>query len=131
MMDMHVSPVTSMRDRTQPTERDVSQLQAVPVQIKLLESVTLKTAWLAELAHHHIFLNQIDFNATDQDQDVTVLRNTLMMVIVALNAQLVKPQMSSDKTASKPLNDSEQRNSWSKRSMLQMQTMPIRSYPRY
>jgi hypothetical protein len=106
-MDMHVNHVTSMKDRTQPTERDVSQLQAVPVQTKLLESVTLKTVWLAELAHHHISHNQIDFNATDQDQDVTVLRNTLMMVIAALNAQLVKPQMSSDKTASKPLNASE------------------------
>lgn len=103
-MDTHVSHVTSTKDKTQLTERDVFQLQAVPELTKLLESVTPPAAWLAELAHPHISHNQTDNNATDQDQDVTVPRNTLMMVTAALNAQLDKSQTLIDKDASKPPN---------------------------
>jgi hypothetical protein len=103
-MVTHVSLVTSTKDKTQLTERDVFQPQAVPDLTKLLEFVTLPAAWLAELAHPHISHNQTDNNATDQDQDVDVLRNTPVMVIAALNAQLDKSQTLIDKHATKPLN---------------------------
>jgi len=73
-------------DKIHLTTKDVSQHQPVLVQIKLEVMLILKTAMHAELVKSHSFQDQIDQNATDQDQLALVPNNTHLMVTVAFHA---------------------------------------------
>jgi len=78
------------KDKTQPTNSNVSLHQLATKETKFLVLVMPKTATDAEPAQLHSFQDKTDLNATDQDQLVDVLRDTLKMDIAAKHAQLDK-----------------------------------------
>jgi hypothetical protein len=71
-----VNSVTMVKDKIQPTKRDVLQLHSVTQETKLSVLEMLPTATNAEHALFHRSQAKIDKLATDQDQNADVLRNT-------------------------------------------------------
>jgi hypothetical protein len=71
-----VNSVTMVKDKIQPTKRDVLQLHSVTLETKLSVLEMLPTATNAEHALFHRSQAKIDKLAIDQDQNADVPRNT-------------------------------------------------------
>jgi len=104
MMDTLVKNAHMDKDKTHQTRRDVSMLQDVTQETKLLVSEITRPAMHAELALFHSSQDQTDQNATDQDQLAHALKDTQLMDTNAFSALTDKSLMTPDKHATQPHN---------------------------
>jgi hypothetical protein len=106
--DTHARNAHTAKDKTQETHKDVSMLQDVTLETKLLDLEILQAATTAEPVLSQKFQTLIDLYATDQDQLAHALRNTLLMDTAAFHAPMVKLLMMLETNATKLLNAMDQ-----------------------
>jgi hypothetical protein len=99
LMDTIAKNAHMDKDKTQPTERDVSMPQLAKDPTKSLDSVTSRPAMHAELAHLHSSQDQTTLSAGDQDQLAHVPSTTLLTDTAAFHAKLEKFLITTDKHA--------------------------------
>jgi hypothetical protein len=94
--DTLVNNAHMVKNKTQETHNNASQLHYVTLETKSLVFKILLTAITAEPVNFHLDQDRTDQSATDQDQLAHVPRNTLLMVTAAFHALMDKSLMMLD-----------------------------------